>query len=70
MQVPPAEPETAACRPRAVSLVKATASTADTAEASTTLPSWGTLPSARRQRLVAVLGAIVQRTRKECADER
>jgi hypothetical protein len=70
MQALPVELETAECCPRAVSLVKATASTADTTGTSTTLPSWGTLPSARRCRLVAVLGAIVERTRKEERDER
>lgn len=69
MQVLPAEPETAECCPRPVSLVKTTASVPDTV-VTTTLPSWGTLPSARRRRLVAVLGDLVQRTRKECVDER
>ena len=70
MQVLPAEPETAECCPRRASLVKATASVADTTAATTVLPSWGTLPQAQRRRLVAVLGGIVQRTRKEGLGER
>jgi hypothetical protein len=53
-----------------MSLAKATVSIPDMMVATTTLPSWGTLPQARRRRLVAVLGEIVQRTRKERVDER
>jgi hypothetical protein len=68
MQVLPAEPETAECCPGSASLVKAAAP--DTMGMAIMLPSWGTLPRARRQRLVAVLGGIVQRTRKEDLDER
>ena len=70
MQVLPAGPETAECFPRPASLVTTKAEAPDTTVAATTLPSWGTLPQARRRRLVAVLGAIVQRTRREELDER
>ncbi len=69
MQVLPVAPATAECCPPLVSLVK-TAPTAVPTEASVALPSWGTLPPAHRRRLVAVLGGIVQRTRKEGLDER
>jgi hypothetical protein len=69
MQVVPLKPETAAWGPRPVSLVKATASTVEATEALATPPSWAALPPARRRRLVAVLGAIVQRMRKESLNE-
>ena len=63
----------AACTARGIAATNTPAvldeTTADTTEA-LSLPSWGTSPPARRRRLVAVLGAIVQRTRKESVDER
>jgi hypothetical protein len=70
MQVVPVTPETAECYPRTVSSAKAAPSAPDMTEASMTPPSWRTLPPACRRRLVAVLGAIVERTRKEVLNER
>jgi hypothetical protein len=71
MQVLRGASETAECCPRPMSSGTATPATVDTTpEASPTLPAWGTLPPARRRRVVAVLGAIVQRTRREGLDER
>lgn len=69
MQALRAEPKTAACCPRPAASVRTTESAEDTMAVAPTLPTWTSLPSVRRRRLVAVLGAIVQRTRKEGLDE-
>lgn len=69
MQRLPVEPETAACRPRALAAAKTRAASTEVTMASPTLPSWATLPPAHRRRLVAVLGDIVLRTRREDVDE-
>jgi hypothetical protein len=69
MQVLPVQPETAECCAEPRSSAKATPPPAMQLEAPTALPTWTTLPPARRRRLVAVLGAIVLRTRKESVDE-
>jgi len=67
MQVLPPELEMAA-DPRGTPSVKPM--TAETRiEVLSTLPSWASLPQSRRRRLVAVLGAVVQRTRREGLDE-
>ena len=68
MQVHPADPETATCYPRTTSVTSAEPAE-DVTEASSTLPCWTSLPTVRRSRLVAVLGSIVQRTRREGLDE-
>ena len=69
MQVlPPKIEMTAPCRRRMPS-VKPRTLADTTIEALSTLPSWASLPQSRRRRLVAVLGAVVQRTRKEGLDE-
>jgi hypothetical protein len=69
MQSLPDEPGTARCCPRTRASPKAAASAADVPEPETP-PSWAQLPAARRRRLVAVLGTLVQRTRAEGCDER
>lgn len=69
MQVLRVQPEAAECCAEPRSSAKATPPLAKQLEAPTTLPTWTTLPPARRRRLVAVLGAIVLRTRKESVDE-
>jgi len=68
MQGLPGVPETATCCPRTAASAKTTATEADPMPVSSP-PSWGALPVARRRRLVTVLGTLVQRTRKEKADD-